>query len=212
MVFSARGLGHMSRMFHRAIRLNLCRGPWKDARRPILINNWEATLFHFDAEKLYSIAQAASRMGVEMMVMDDGWFGERNDDFGGLGDWNVNEKKLPGGLAPLAGRIGSLGMKFGLWVEPEMVNENSDLYRAHPDWAFQVPGRPVTRGRYQLVLDLSRPEVRQYILDHLCATLKSADISYLKWDMNRSLTDVWSAALPPERQGEVYHRFVLGVY
>ena len=212
MVFSARGLGHMSRMFHRAIRLNLCRGPWKDARRPILINNWEATLFHFDAEKLYSIAQAASRVGVEMMVMDDGWFGERNDDFGGLGDWNVNEKKLPGGLAPLAGRIGSLGMKFGLWVEPEMVNENSDLYRAHPDWAFQVPGRPVTRGRYQLVLDLSRPEVRQYILDHLCATLKSADISYLKWDMNRSLTDVWSAALPPERQGEVYHRFVLGVY
>lgn len=142
MVFSARGLGYMSQMFHRAIRLNLCRGPWKDARRPILINNWEATLFNFDADKICSIAQAASKVGVEMMVMDDGWFGQRNDDFGGLGDWNVNQEKLPGGLAPLAERIHDLGMKFGIWVEPEMVNENSDLYRAHPDWAFQVPGRP----------------------------------------------------------------------
>ena len=212
MVFSARGLGHMSRLFHRAIRLNLCRGPWKDQRRPILINNWEATLFNFDADKIFSIAKAASQVGVEMMVMDDGWFGERNDDFGGLGDWNVNQKKLPGGLAPLAERINGLGMKFGLWVEPEMVNENSDLYRAHPDWAFQVPGRPLTRGRYQLVLDLTRPEVKQYVLDNLRSTLKSAPIAYVKWDMNRSLTDVWSAALPPERQGEVYHRFVLAVY
>ncbi|WP_294515773.1 alpha-galactosidase [uncultured Intestinimonas sp.] len=212
MVFSARGLGHMSRLFHRAIRLNLCRGPWKDQRRPILINNWEATLFHFDADKIFSIAQAASRVGVEMMVMDDGWFGERNDDFGGLGDWNVNQKKLPGGLAPLAERINGLGMKFGLWVEPEMVNENSDLYRSHPDWAFQVPGRPLTRGRYQLVLDLTRPEVKQYVLDNLRSTLKSAPIAYVKWDMNRSLTDVWSAGLPALRQGEVYHRFVLAVY
>ena len=212
MVFTHQGLGHMSRLFHRAIRLNLCRGPWKDARRPILINNWEATLFDFDADKIYSIAQAASKVGVEMMVMDDGWFGQRNDDFGGLGDWNVNQEKLPGGLAPLAERIKGLGMKFGIWVEPEMVNENSDLYRAHPDWAFQAPGRPVTRGRYQLVLDLTRSEVRQYILDNLRAMLKSADISYVKWDMNRSLTDVWSAGLPAERQGEVYHRFVLGVY
>lgn len=212
LVFSARGLGHMSRLFHRAIRLNLCRGPWKDARRPILINNWEATLFQFDADKLCDIARAAGRVGVELMVMDDGWFGERNDDFTGLGDWNVNQKKLPGGLAPLAERINGLGMQFGLWVEPEMVNENSDLYRAHPDWAFQAPGRPVTRGRYQLVLDLTRPEVKQYVLDNLRATLKSAPIAYVKWDMNRSLTDVWSAALPPERQGEVYHRFVLAVY
>ncbi len=212
MVFSARGLGHMSRMFHRAIRLNLCRGPWKDARRPILINNWEATLFDFNADKIYSIAQAAGKVGVEMMVMDDGWFGQRNDDFGGLGDWNVNQEKLPGGLAPLAERIKGLGMKFGIWVEPEMVNENSDLYRAHPDWAFQAPGRPVTRGRYQLVLDLTRPEVKQYVLDNLRAMLGSADISYVKWDMNRSLTDVWSAGLPAERQGEVYHRFVLAVY
>ena len=129
MVFSARGLGYMSQMFHRAIRLNLCRGPWKDARRPILINNWEATLFSFDADKICSIAQAASKVGVEMMVMDDGWFGQRNDDFGGLGDWNVNQEKLPGGLAPLAQRIHDLGMKFGIWVEPEMVNEDSDLYR-----------------------------------------------------------------------------------
>lgn len=146
MVFSREGLGHMSRQFHRAIRLNLCRGPWKDQRRPILINNWEATMFDFDAEKICSIAKAASQVGVEMMVMDDGWFGKRNDDFAGLGDWNVNETKLPGGLGPLAHRIEEMGMKFGLWVEPEMVNEDSDLYRAHPDWAFQVPGRPMTRA------------------------------------------------------------------
>lgn len=212
MVFSAQGLGHMSRQLHRAIRLNLCRGPWKDQRRPILINNWEATLFDFDAEKICSIAKAASQVGVEMMVMDDGWFGKRNDDFAGLGDWNVNQTKLPGGLGPLAHRIEEMGMKFGLWVEPEMVNEDSDLYRAHPDWAFQVPGRPMTRGRSQLVLDLTRAEVRQYIMDNLRATLNSAPISYVKWDMNRSLTDVWSAALPAQRQGEVYHRYVLGVY
>ena len=212
MVFSQEGLGGVSRRFHRAIRQNLCRGPWKEARRPILINNWEATMFQFDADKIVSIAETASKVGVEMMVMDDGWFGERNDDYRGLGDWDVNETKLPGGLKPLAQRIGALGMKFGLWVEPEMVNEDSKLYRAHPDWAFQVPRRPRTRGRHQLVLDLSRQEIRKYILDNLRATLNSADISYIKWDMNRSLTDVWSATMPAHRQGEIYHRFVLGVY
>ena len=212
MVFSARGLGHMSRLFHRAIRRNLCRGPWKEKRRPILINNWEATLFDFTAEKIRSIAQTASQVGIELMVMDDGWFGQRNDDFRGLGDWNVNEEKLPGGLRPLAESIQAMGMKFGLWVEPEMVNEDSDLYRAHPDWALQIPGRPATRGRYQLVLDLTRPEAREYVWKNLRATLRSAPISYVKWDMNRSLTDVWSHSLPAARQGEVYHRYVLGVY
>ena len=212
MVFSREGFGGVSRRLHRAIRRNLCRGPWKEARRPILINNWEATMFQFDADKIVSIAQTASKVGVEMMVMDDGWFGERSDDFRGLGDWDVNETKLPGGLGPLAERIGALGMKFGLWVEPEMVSEDSKLYRAHPDWAFQVPRRPKTRGRHQLVLDLSRQEIRKYILENLRATLNSAHISYIKWDMNRSLTDVWSATMPAHRQGEIYHRFVLGVY
>ncbi|MBM6870956.1 alpha-galactosidase [Pseudoflavonifractor phocaeensis] len=212
MIFSDRGLGQMSRQFHRAIRSHLCRGPWKESRRPILINNWEATLFHFDADKIVSIAEAASKVGLEMMVMDDGWFGKRDSDFSGLGDWNVNEKKLPGGLAPLARRINDLGMKFGLWVEPEMISEDSDLYRAHPDWAFRVPGRPVTRGRFQLVLDLTRKEVREYVTRNLRATLKSANIEYVKWDMNRSLTDVWSCKLPANRQGELYHRFVLAVY
>lgn len=212
MIFSDHGLGQMSRQFHKAIRCNLCRGPWKDSRRPILINNWEATSFNFNADKIVSIAETAGKVGIEMMVMDDGWFGKRDSDFSGLGDWNVNEKKLPGGLAPLAQRINDLGMKFGLWVEPEMVSEDSDLYRAHPDWAFQVPGRPMTRGRSQLVLDLTRQEVREYILENLRTTLKSAHIEYVKWDMNRSLTDVWSARLPVNRQGEIYHRYVLGVY
>ncbi|HIQ61442.1 MAG TPA: alpha-galactosidase [Candidatus Enterenecus faecium] len=212
MVYSSQGLTDLSQKFHRGIRLNLCRGPWKDERRPILINNWEATYFQFDADKIVSIAQTASKVGVEMMVMDDGWFGKRNDDFAGLGDWNVNERKLPGGLAPLAERINALGMKFGLWVEPEMVNEDSDLYRAHPDWALQIPGRKPTRGRSQLVLDLTRAEVRDYIKDNLRRTLHSANISYIKWDMNRSLTDVWSGGLPAQRQGELYHRYVLGVY
>lgn len=212
MVFSNSGLSTLSQRFHKAIRLNLCRGQWKDARRPILINNWEATYFAFDADKIVSIAEKASKVGVEMMVMDDGWFGERNDDFRGLGDWDVNEKKLPGGLSALAERIEALGMKFGLWVEPEMVNEDSKLYRLHPDWAFKIPGREGTRSRHQLVLDLSRKEVRDYILTNLRNTLSSAHISYVKWDMNRSLTDVFSLSLPSDQQGEVYHRYVLGVY
>lgn len=212
LIFSARGLGHLSQQYHRAIRMNLCRGPWKDSRRPILINNWEATMFHFDAEKIFSIAETAGKVGVEMMVMDDGWFGQRNDDFAGLGDWDVNETKLPGGLAPLVERINGLGMKFGLWVEPEMVNEDSKLYRAHPDWALKIPGRPATRGRSQLVLDLTRKEVRDYVVENLRATLNSAHIEYMKWDMNRSLTDVWSQGLPAQRQGELFHRYVLGVY
>jgi alpha-galactosidase len=144
--------------------------------------------------------------------MDDGWFGIRDDDSSGLGDWTVNTKKLPGGLEALVPRINALGMEFGIWVEPEMVSENSGLYRAHPDWALGVPGRDYTRGRSQLVLDFSRKEIRDYIYDALQSVLKSAKITYIKWDMNRSLSEVWSAALPPERQGEVYHRYVLGVY
>ncbi len=212
LVYAEHGLTEMSHRFHDAIRGNLCRGRWKDQRRPLLINNWEATEFSFDADTIVSIAETAAQVGVEMMVMDDGWFGHRNDDFGGLGDWYVNEEKLPGGLAPLVERIKALGMKFGIWVEPEMISEDSDLYRAHPDWAFQIPGRPPTRGRSQMVLDLTRADVREYVYSSLRAMLHSADISYMKWDMNRSMSDVWSHGLPPNRQGETYHRFILGLY
>ena len=212
LVCSPHGLGQMSRRLHRAIRERLIRDPLKGQRRPVLINNWEATYFNFDADKLVEIAGTAASLGIELFVMDDGWFGQRGDDNRGLGDWQVNTDKLPGGLEALAPRLKALGMRFGIWIEPEMVNEDSELYRAHPDWALAIPGRAPARGRNQLVLDFSRPEVRRYIYDQIKAVLSSAEVSYVKWDMNRSLSDVWSAALPPERQGEVYHRYVLGVY
>ena len=202
----------MSRQFHRAIRRNLIRDPWAGRRKPVLINHWEATEMYFTADRLVEIAQDAPELGLELFVMDDGWFGARNDDNAGLGDWYVNEEKLPGGLEALVARIKDLGMEFGIWIEPEMVNEDSDLYRAHPDWALNVPGRKPSRSRNQLVLDFSRAEIREHIYSQIKKALSSADISYVKWDMNRSLTEVWSAELPPERQGEVYHRYVLGVY
>ncbi len=212
LVCSPNGFGQMSRQFHRAIRENLLRDPWAGKRKPVLINNWEATEFNFDAELLVGIARSAAGLGMEMFVMDDGWFGNRNTDYSSLGDWQVDQKKLPGGLEALVPRIQKLGMTFGLWVEPEMVSEDSDLYRAHPDWALGIPGRAQTLGRSQMVLDFSRREVRDHIYGELRKVLDSAEIAYVKWDMNRSLTDVWSSALPPERQGEVYHRFVLGLY
>lgn len=212
MTYSGQGFGRMSANFHSIIRHNLCRGKYRLARRPILINNWEATYFDFDEEKIVSIAKQAAELGIEMLVLDDGWFGKRNSDNAGLGDWFVNTDKLKGGLTELVKRINGLGMKFGIWVEPEMVNEDSDLYRAHPDWAITIPGRRPCRGRNQLVLDLSRKEVRDYLFETISAVLRSANIEYVKWDMNRSISDVYSAALPKERQGEVYHRYVLGVY
>ena len=212
LVCSPSGFGPMSRQFHRGIRRSLIRDPWGDRRKPVLINHWEATEMYFDADKLAAIAQEAAPLGMELFVMDDGWFGARNDDNAGLGDWFVNEKKLPGGLEALVSRIKGMGLEFGIWIEPEMVNEDSDLYRAHPDWALNVPGRGLSRGRNQLVLDFSRQEVRDHVYGQIKAALSGAGISYIKWDMNRSLTEVWSAALPPERQGEVYHRYVLGVY
>jgi len=212
LVCSSSGLGEMSRQYHRAIREHLIRDPPEGQRRPVLINNWEATEARFDEEKLVSIARAAAPLGIELFVMDDGWFGKRDDDTSGLGDWFVNTRKLPGGLEALVSRIKELGMSFGIWIEPEMVSEDSGLYRAHPDWALRVPGRPQSRSRSQLVLDFSRKEVRDHVYGAIKAVLDSADISYVKWDMNRSLTDVWSAALPAGRQGEVFHRYVLGVY
>ena len=212
MVYSDEGLGGMSRIYHRLYRNNLCRGPWKTKKRPILINNWEATYFDFNEEKLYDLAKTASELGIEMLVMDDGWFGDRNTDTTALGDWFVNEKKLRGGLGKLTERINALGVKFGIWFEPEMISPNSELYRAHPDWALQTPNRPMSIGRHQYVLDMSRPDVRDYLFDCLKKILDNANIAYIKWDFNRNLTEVGSALLGADHQQEVFHRYVLGLY
>ncbi len=212
LVCGTAGFGSMSRNYHKLYREHLCRGKYKHARRPVLFNNWEATYFRFDEEKLLAIAKEAKALGADMLVMDDGWFGKRDNDLSGLGDWYVNEKKLRGGLKPLVDGITALGLGFGIWFEPEMVSEDSDLYRAHPDWCLRVPGREPLRSRYQLVLDMGRPDVREYLFGRLSAILSSADISYVKWDMNRSMTDVYSALLPPGRQGEAGHRYMLGLY
>ena len=212
MVYSAEGFEKMSNCYHKAVREHVCRGRFKLERRPVLINNWEGTYFDFTGEKLLEMAKEAASCGVELFVMDDGWFGKRDDDNSGLGDWQVNEKKLGCTLSELAERIHGLGMKFGIWYEPECVSEDSDLYRAHPDWAFTVPGRRPTRGRNQLVLDFSREDVRNHIFDEMTKVLDKADVDYLKWDFNRSISDIYCAALPADRQGEVPHRYVLGLY
>lgn len=211
-VYSSAGLGAMSRTFHKLYANHLVRGKWKTERRPILINNWEATYFDFDEEKIFAIAEEASRYGIEMLVLDDGWFGKRDNDRSGLGDWYVNEQKLHGGLARLVSRIHGLGMKFGLWFEPEMISPDSDLFRSHPDWALHCPGRPMSLGRNQCVLDMSRPDVRDYLFGRISAILDECGIDYIKWDFNRNLTEVGSATVPPERQGEVWHRYCLGLY
>ena len=212
MVYSNRGIGAMSRAFHDLYRKHLIRGQWKDKMRPVLINNWEATYFNFNEEKIYQIAETASKLGIEMLVLDDGWFGKRNYDDCSLGDWVVNEEKLRGGLKPLVDRINALGMKFGLWFEPEMVSPDSDLYRAHPDWAIQIIGRDMTQAREQYVLDYSNEEVRDFVYGEIRAILDSANVEYIKWDMNRALTEVGSTSLPRKRQRELWHRYVLGVY
>ena len=211
-VYSHQGMGAMSRTFHTLYRSRLARGEWRDRPRPILINNWEATYFNFDEDKLVSIAQAAKRDGVELFVLDDGWFGARRSDRAGLGDWIANPELLPQGIPGLAERVEALGMKFGLWFEPEMVNRDSDLYRAHPDWLLQTPGRTPSHGRNQFVLDFSRPEVVDRVHAMMADILSGAKVSYVKWDMNRSITEAYSTALPPDRQGEVFHRYILGVY
>lgn len=212
LTFSKNGLSQMSRNLHDFVRNNIVRGEYKHAHRPVLINNWEATYFDFDDEKLLAIAKTAADCGIETLVMDDGWFGKRNDDRSSLGDWTVNEDKLKGGLEHLVGRVNAIGMRFGIWLEPEMISPDSDLYRAHPDWCLHVPDRHRTTARSQLVLDLSREEIMEYTWGQISAILYSANIEYVKWDMNRSLTEVASAALSPDRQGEVAHRYVLAVY
>ena len=212
MVFSDAGVGKMTRNLHFLYRNHLIRNPWLHKERPILINNWEATYFDFDAEKLLQIAREGAKLGIEMLVLDDGWFGNRYDDNRALGDWIVNTKKLPGGLRKLTDELAKIGMKFGLWFEPEMISADSDLYRQHPDWAIQIPGRIPGRSRNQLVLDISRKEVRDYIMEQMFRVMDSAEIDYVKWDMNRPLTDLASAVLPGERQGELSHRYVLAMY
>ena len=204
LVYSGEGIGAMSRTFHTLFTQHLIRSPWLHKERPVLINNWEATYFNFDLEKLKSIADEAAALGIELFVLDDGWFGHRDSDNCSLGDWTPDERKLPGGLKPLTDHITSLGMKFGLWFEPEMISPDSDLFRAHPDWAIQTPGRPLTQSRAQYVLDYTRKEVRDAVWSQMKTVLDSAPVSYIKWDMNRQLTEVPSA--------EMWHAYVLGVY
>ena len=211
-MYSAEGIGGMTRQFHDLYRNHLIRGIYKDKKRPILINNWEATYFDFNTEKLLEIARQASGLGIEMLVMDDGWFGHREDDNTSLGDWQVNELKLQGGLKHLVEEVNKLGMKFGIWFEPEMISPDSDLYRQHPDWAIQIPGRVGSLSRNQYVLDLTRKEVRDHVYDMVATVLHSANIEYVKWDMNRQLSDLGSYGLPADRQGELLHRQVLAVY
>lgn len=212
MAYTDKGLNHLSQTFHKLYQRRLARGYWRDKARPILINNWEATYFDFTEERIVEIAEKAKECGVELFVLDDGWFGQRSSDKAGLGDWVANRERLPQGIEGLAERISSLGMKFGLWFEPEMVNKDSDLYRAHPDWILQVPERTNSHGRFQHVLDFSRKEVVDAIYEMMSKILGNAKISYVKWDMNRSITECFSAALPADRQGEVFHRYILGVY
>lgn len=212
LIYSAQGLGQMTRIFHDFYRNHLIRSEYKNQKRPILINNWEATYFDFDTDKLIAIAKQASALGIEMLVMDDGWFGNRCDDNRALGDWFVNEEKLKGGLKYLVDEVNKLGMKFGIWFEPEMISPDSDLYRAHPDYAIAIPGREPSLCRNQYVLDLTRKEVRDYAYECVAKILRSANIEYVKWDMNRQLSDIGSLELPADQMGELYHRYVLAVY
>ena len=212
LAYSAHGLARLSAAYHALYRERLARGSWRDRPRPILINNWEGTYFDFDEAKLVEIATVARDLGIELFVLDDGWFGARDDDTTSLGDWMVDRRKLPNGIDCLARRITDLGLGFGLWIEPEMVSQQSRLFAEHPDWAIGVAGRPRTESRQQLVLDLSRPEIVDHLFTVLSEVLVSAPISYVKWDMNRNITEPASLGLPPDRQGEFFHRYILGVY
>ena len=211
-VFSDKGLNGMSQTFHKLYQKRLARGYWRDRPRPILNNNWEATYFDFTEDRLVEIAAKAKECGVELFVLDDGWFGARSNDHAGLGDWVANRERLPRGIKGIADRIEEMGMKFGLWFEPEMVNKDSDLYRKHPDWILCAPGRTPSPSRNQYVLDFSRPEVVDYVYDLIEKLLSGAAISYIKWDMNRYITECYSNEKSPEEQGKVYHQYILGVY
>lgn len=210
LTYSAHGLGELSQNLQKCIRKNVCRGKYRDQVRPVLINSWEACYFDFTGEDIYHLAEQAKDLGIDMVVLDDGWFGSRNDDNSSLGDWKVNEEKLGGSLENLIERINGLGVKFGLWFEPEMVNEDSQLYREHPDWVIQIPGRNPVRGRNQLILDFSRKEVVDAIYDQMCQVLDQGNIEYVKWDMNRSMAEIYSSATAD--QGRVAYDYILGLY
>lgn len=212
MVYSDRGLNGMSQAFHTLYRSRLARGVWRDAVRPVLVNNWEATYFDFNEEKLLALATEAKALGIELFVLDDGWFRNRSSDETGLGDWEVDTAKLPGGLKGFGEKLNAMGLQFGLWIEPEMVNPGTRLWQEHPDWVLHQPGRRPLPSRHQYVLDCSNPAVVDYLYDRLTALLDGAPVSYIKWDMNRSISDAFSCAAGPEGQGAVLHRYILGVY
>ncbi len=212
MAYSDEGIGGMSREFHALFNERLVRGKWRGVSRPVLLNNWEGTYFNFDEEKILSMAKDARELGVELFVLDDGWFGHRDDGTSSLGDWYSDLRKLPEGVEGLSKKIAAMGLEFGLWFEPEMVNADSELYRAHPEWAIHTPGRPMSQGRNQYVLDFSNPEVVNHIYAMMEKILRNSEISYVKWDLNRDITEPYGMTLPPERQGEFFHRYTLGVY
>lgn len=212
MSYSHEGYNGMSGHMHKFVREHIVRGEWKKKLRPVLLNSWEAAYFNINEKKLLNLAKAGKDVGIELFVMDDGWFGTRDDDTQALGDWEVNRNKLPDGLDGLAKKIKALGLDFGIWVEPEMVNVNSWLYEKHPEWVLQIPDKPHSEGRNQRILDLTRKEVQDYIIEEMSRVFSSAEISYVKWDMNRTFTDYFSSALPAQRQGEVAHRYVMGLY
>lgn len=211
-VYTNKGLNDLSRSIHHLYNNNLVRGKWKNRTRPILLNNWEATFMSFTQEDILRIASKAKEAGAELFVLDDGWFGARNDDHAGLGDWKPNLRKLPGGIKGLAQKVNELGLEFGFWIEPEMVNPDSDLYREHPDWVLSIPGRKPSLSRHQLVLDYSRSEVVDYIYKMLYEVIDDANIAYIKWDMNRSIAEFFSQGTDSDKQGMVFHKYVLGVY
>jgi alpha-galactosidase len=212
LAYSDQGLNQMSQLYHKFYRERLVKSKFKAEERPVLLNNWEGTYFDFDEDKIVEIAASAADLGVELFVLDDGWFGRRNDDTSSLGDWYVNKNKLPNGVSGLAEKINELGLDFGIWVEPEMVSPDSDLYREHPDWVIEVPDRKNSEGRNQLILDFSRRDVQDYIINILSELFAGSDISYVKWDMNRNMTEIGSNKLAAERQQETAHRYMLGLY
>ena len=207
--YTDKGLGQLSILFHRCIMEHICRGGYRDLPRPVILNSWEAAYFDFDGETICRLAKDAAALGIDMVVMDDGWFGKREDDNSGLGDWQVNQRKLGCTLKELTEKVNGFGVKFGLWIEPEMVSEDSSLYREHPDWALQTPGRKPVRGRNQLVLDFTRKDVRDAVFKAICGVLDQGNIEYIKWDMNRSISDVYSMQ---DKQGKVAYDYVLRVY